>query len=115
MRGVFNLIPPLGISSEGASVPASVYFFPRETFTTRPWSIRKKAPVKRKVTRDQLRQKNRAWKWAWSKTPILTREKKTGRDQFLKRHPWTPKISENFHGQLFLQNLFQNKSALQKL
>ena len=82
MRGVFNLIPPLGISSEGASVPASVYFFPRETFTTRPWSIRKKAPVKRKVTRDQLRQKNRAWKWAWSKTPILTREKKNGRDQF---------------------------------
>ena len=33
-------------------------FFPRETFTTHPWSFCKKARVKRKLTRDQFGQKN---------------------------------------------------------
>ena len=65
-----------------------VFFFPRETITTHTWTIHEKAHVKRKVTREQFRQKNWAWKQAWTISSILTREKKI--------RAWTISSSWNF-------------------
>ena len=98
-------------TSDQPSQCSSVFFFRRETFTTHPWTIRKKTPVKRKVTREQFRPKKWAWKQAWTISPILTREKKRWAWTFSKRHPWTPIKTRKVSRAAFFAKLIKKRPA----